>query len=85
MSIISDVLSIHRVYLCRIFKQETRENIGPYILKLRIEEAKRLLSTTNFKLYDISEMVGFTNQQQFSLAFKKCAGESPNKFRDKSQ
>lgn len=82
LSEIAEVLNLHKVYLCRLFKQETGENLVNYILKLRVEEAKRMMLSTNHKLYEIAEHVGYQNIQQFSVAFKKLTGITPREFRD---
>lgn len=79
---IADYINVHKVYLCRIFKEETGENVTQYILKARIEKSKELISSTNYKLYEISEQLGFTSPQQFSILFKKVTGITPNQFRD---
>lgn len=84
LSQIADALGLHKGYLCRLFKQETGENLTDYILRFRIDKAKQLILTTNLKLYEIAERTGFSSAQQFSLNFKKVAGMTPIEFRDKN-
>lgn len=83
LSQISKELNINKAYLCRIFKYETGENLTEYLNRVRIEQAKLLLSTTNHKMYEIAEMVGFSNNQHFNNSFKKVTGQSPLMFRNK--
>lgn len=68
-------------YLSQIFKQATGETITEYITNTRIERAKELLKTTDFKILEIAEMVGFDNPHYFSTAFRKHTGIHPQKFR----
>jgi two-component system response regulator YesN len=75
-------INVHKVYLCRIFKEETNENVTRYILKTRIDKSKEMMQSTNLKLYEISDNLGFTSPQQFSILFKKIEGVTPNQFRD---
>ncbi|MEL7566164.1 MAG: response regulator [Dehalobacterium sp.] len=82
LSEIAEALNLHRVYLSRLFKQETGENLFNYILKLRMEEAKRMMLSTNNKVYEIAEQVGYLSIQQFSAAFKKSTGLTPREFRN---
>lgn len=82
LSDVADVLGIHKVYLSRLFKEETGENISNFIIKVKIEKAKKMILSTNYKLYEISEQVGFKNSQQFSVVFKKYTGLTPLEFRD---
>ncbi|MBD7911222.1 response regulator transcription factor [Clostridium cibarium] len=75
-------INVHKVYLCRIFKEETGENVTQYILKARIEKSKEIILSTNYKLYEVSAKLGFSSPQQFSILFKKVTGITPNQFRD---
>jgi two-component system response regulator YesN len=79
---IAENINVHKVYLCRIFKEETGENVTQYILKARIEKSKEIILSTNYKLYEISDKLGFNSPQQFSILFKKVTGITPNQFRD---
>jgi two-component system response regulator YesN len=60
------------------FARETGETLTEYISRVRIEEAKRLFSTTPLKVYEVAEKVGFGNVEHFSRVFKKLAGASPS-------
>ncbi|GEA29743.1 response regulator transcription factor [Clostridium diolis] len=79
---IAENINVHKVYLCRIFKEETGENVTQYILKARIDKSKEIILSTNYKLYEISDKLGFNSPQQFSILFKKVTGITPNQFRD---
>lgn len=79
---IAESINVHKVYLCRIFKEETGENVTQYILNARIEKSKEIILSTNYKLYEISDKLGFNSPQQFSILFKKVTGITPNQFRD---
>ncbi|MFL0164390.1 response regulator transcription factor [Candidatus Clostridium helianthi] len=79
---IAENINVHKVYLCRIFKEETGENVTQYILRARIEKSKEIILSTNYKLYEISDKLGFNSPQQFSILFKKVTGITPNQFRD---
>lgn len=68
-------------YISLIFKQETGETITEYITRIRMEAAMELLKTTDFKVMEIAEMVGFENSYYFSTVFKKHTGIHPNKYR----
>lgn len=60
------------------FARETGETLTEYIARVRIEEAKRLFSTTRLKVYEVGERVGYQNVEHFSRVFKKVAGTSPS-------
>jgi two-component system response regulator YesN len=60
------------------FARETGETLTGYIARARVEEAKRLFSTTRLKVYEVAERVGFHNVEHFSRVFKKVTGASPS-------
>lgn len=68
-------------YLCRIFKSETGYSFKEYLHKLRIEKAQQLILETDYKYYEIAEMVGYKNYKYFSSYFNKIAGCSAKEYR----
>ncbi|MEK5024806.1 response regulator [Paenibacillus sp. FSL M7-1046] len=68
-------------YISLIFKKETGETITDYITKIRMGKAKELLQTTDLKVMEISERVGYENPHYFSTVFKKTVGVHPLKYR----
>ena len=52
-----------------------------YLDRIRITEAKRLLSTDEYKVYEVAEMVGYTNINYFHNKFKKYVGISPLNYK----
>ena len=67
--------------LQRIFKKETDVSISTFTLWARIERAKDLLATTNNTLQMIAEMTGYTEGNNFQLAFKRVVGCTPGEWR----
>ncbi|MCG8501186.1 MAG: AraC family transcriptional regulator, partial [Firmicutes bacterium] len=68
-------------YFSRFFSGEMGETFTDYIIKLRIEHAKELIKASNFKIYEIAEMVGYENQHYFSRIFKKVTGLTPQQYK----
>lgn len=74
-------LQLSRDYLFRLYKRETGRNLMDYLLDIRIQKAKELLMQTGkYKIYEISEMVGYPDYAYFSKLFKKQTGVSPKSF-----
>lgn len=82
---ISEMLYVTTNYFSRLFKKEAEEGCNEYIVRMRMEKAKSLLSTTTIKSGKIAFMVGYKDINYFSLAFKKTTGMSPKEFREKSR
>lgn len=81
VKIIAEKVFLHPVYLSKIYKMETSESLGDYIIRIRMEKALYLLKHTNKKIYEITTELGYQNPQYFSKMFKKHYGMTPNEYR----
>ena len=72
---------LSREYLMKLFKQEFGYGIHEYVQKIRMEKAKELLNDSNLKIQTISEMLGFSDKNYFSKAFKNYYHVSPTDSR----
>lgn len=79
---VSHYLGLSENHFSTQFRKEIGKNFLHYLTELRMEEAKRLMQTTNLKIYEICECVGYSNVEHFSRLFKKVTGQSPNTFRN---
>jgi AraC family transcriptional regulator len=61
-------------HFARLFKSTTGLAPHQYVIKCRIEEAKRLLAETEEALIDIGLQVGCTDQSHFTALFHKHVG-----------
>ncbi|MFV0528127.1 MAG: response regulator [Lachnospiraceae bacterium] len=71
---------LNQAYMSRIFKQYTGATFTDYLIELRMEKAKGLLRTGNYKVYEVSSMVGYRSEKSFFRIFKQYAGVSPSEF-----
>ncbi|MFS0776990.1 helix-turn-helix domain-containing protein [Neobacillus sp. 3P2-tot-E-2] len=76
-------IPMNPTYFCEYFKNLTGETVLDYVTKTRMEKAKKLLLTTDLKVYDIAQQVGYSDTKYFSKLFKKYFGEVPSKFKEK--
>lgn len=65
----------------RRFRQLLRLSPMDYVLSLRIQEAQRLLVTTNQSIGEISAATGFYDQSHFTKRFRKVTGMTPLSYR----
>lgn len=68
-------------YLSLSFKRKTGMTISRYIKKCRMEKAKELLRTTNMRLGEICDTLGFSSVSYFCQSFREYCGISPDKYR----
>ena len=79
---IGDYVGLSAAYLGEIFYREKGVRVGEYISRTRIDNAKKLLCSTNKKATQISEMVGFASPTYFNNVFKRYVGVTPKKYRE---
>lgn len=75
------VAHLHPVYLSKLFKQETGENVSNYISRKRLEKASQLLQGSQLRVNDIAQMVGYKKNQYFIQLFKVEYGVTPYQYR----
>ncbi|MBW4084329.1 response regulator [Paenibacillus sp. S150] len=68
-------------YLSVMFKKETGVKIVDYLTQIRMQKARELLRNPTYKIYEISEMVGYADSNHFSKYFKKIEGLFPLEYR----
>ncbi|MET3504606.1 AraC family transcriptional regulator [Halalkalibacter oceani] len=78
---IADHFFISPSYVCHIFKKDIGYSPMHYLLRCRIGEAKRLLLTTDLRIYEIARLVGYDNPNYFTMMFKEMTRETPTQFR----
>jgi AraC family L-rhamnose operon transcriptional activator RhaR len=78
---LADRLGIGERQFQRLFASRAGMSLTQYVQRLRIDEACRLLLTTDRKIHDIAEAVGYGHTPFFNSLFKKQMGVSPREFR----
>ena len=78
---LANIFGYNSAYLGKVFHQYTGENFNNYLDRIRITEAKRLLLLDEYKVYEVAEMVGYSNINYFHNKFKKYVGISPLSFK----
>lgn len=68
-------------YLSQLFKQQTGTNFIDYVTRLRLKEAKRLLSSTTLRISEIAERLGYSDLAYFTNIFKKICQVTPSEYR----
>lgn len=83
---IANEVYLTTIYLSNIFKKETGCTVMEYVTRLRMKEARELLSQSPaIKIKDIAERLGYRNVQSFIRYFKIYYGVTPVEFRRNSK
>ena len=72
-------LNVSRSYLSHQFKRETGWSLTDFIAQQKIDEAIRLMQTTDMTLAEIAYQLAFSSQSYFHATFKKITGINPGK------
>lgn len=82
LSSVADYLYVSSNYLSRIFKQEVGESFIEYVIRGKMFEAKRLLETSTYKVYEIANELNYKDVNYFTKTFKKTFGVTPSEYRE---
>ena len=82
---IAPLFGYNSSYLGKIFNKKVGEGFNIFVDKVRIKHSKELLLTTDLKVYEIAEKVGYKNVDYFHTKFKKYVEMSPAEFRKKNK
>lgn len=69
-------------YLSSFFKQKSGDSFSNYVIKIKMQKAAQLLKGIDYKTYEISSMVGYSNTQNFTRTFKNFYGMTPREYRN---
>lgn len=79
---IADHVYLHPVYVSKIYKLETGDNLSDYVNRVRMDKASYLLKNGHDKIYEIATQLGYQRPHSFNHAFKKHYGMTPQEYRD---
>jgi len=82
---IAEKVNVSYSWFRRIFKQYTGLSPSQYILELKIQKSKELLTNTLNSSQEIAFEAGFDNSDYFCTVFKKRTGMTPVKYREFTQ
>lgn len=80
---LADQFAVSSRTLIRRFKGATGVPPATYLQKLRVEEAKVLLETTDYTIENTANLVGYDDVSSFRKCFIKHTSLSPNSYRNR--
>lgn len=81
---IANAVGVSRFHFARQLKQSTGFAPHQYLVQMRIERAKQLLSATTLPIIEIAHATGFRAQSHFTAVFRRHVGVTPGQFRRES-
>jgi Response regulator containing CheY-like receiver domain and AraC-type DNA-binding domain len=80
---VADLVSLNQSYFCTLFKSETGYTFSDFVTRLRLRRAKELLLTSDDRVYEIAEAVGYSTARYFAKVFREVEGLTPREYRAK--
>lgn len=78
-------LGVSRTTLDRAFAGDIGLSPPKMLMRLRLDEAKRLMSSTDLTFAEISDRLGYCNAAYFTNIFRDSEGVTPREWRKRQQ
>lgn len=80
LEMIANELGLDMHYFSRLFRDSMGITPYQYVLRQRVEKAKKLLRNRELSITEIAQECGFTNASQLAYHFRKFVGISPKTY-----
>ena len=70
--------------LCHVFQNDCGKSVRAFIISIRLQNARKLLSSSTLPISQIAALCGFSDPNYFSAVFKTNVGCSPSQYRKHS-
>ncbi|MGH4140979.1 response regulator transcription factor [Clostridium sp.] len=77
---VAEKLTVSASYLSRNLKEGTNQTFHDFLNRYRVQKSIELLMSGEYRVYEISTLVGFTDYKHYSTVFKKYINASPLEF-----
>lgn len=78
---VAEVGGISKNYVSKVFRAHLDMSYIEYVTMVRMDKARTLLRTTDLKINDIAEQVGYINPVSFRRVFREKYGENASQYR----
>ncbi|MDO5702917.1 MAG: AraC family transcriptional regulator, partial [Lachnospiraceae bacterium] len=79
---LADQVGLSRAYFSKLFVKETGQTPSEYLMEVRINKAKEMLSEDMVTVSEVAERCGFVNDSHFIRVFHARTGSTPAAFRN---
>ncbi len=80
LDLIASDLGVSLSFLSRKFKETTSMTFLDMLNKYRVQKSIELLNTGKYRVYEVSDMIGFNEYKHFCNVFKRYTNVSPTEF-----
>lgn len=79
----AELVNVTPEYLSKLFSKEMDINFSTFLRNFRISHAKRMILLGEYRMHEIAQLTGFSDQKYFNRVFKEVCGESPSSFKQR--
>jgi AraC family transcriptional regulator len=80
LDVMAEVTGMNPFHFARTFRRQFGETPHRYVLRRRIDRARRLLSETETPLVEVALACGFGSQSHFTSTFRRQVGVTPSQY-----
>ncbi len=77
----AEIASMSAYHFSKVFHKTTGFSFQDFLMKTRVEKARDLLDSTNLRVSDIAQSVGFSTESLLARGFRKLTGTTPCQYR----
>ena len=81
LGVLAEEFHLNPQYISQLFKSEIGVGFLAYLTGIRMEQAKKLLLTTDLPVAEVAERCGYGDYRVFTKMFKKNEGTTPTQYR----
>lgn len=81
LAMVSNHVSLNYAYFSNLFKKNVGKGFAEYLRDVRMDKARRLLGETEYKIVEITPLVGYESYKSFTRAFREVMGMQPTEYR----
>jgi AraC family transcriptional regulator len=78
---LAEVVQLSSHHFGKLFKQSMGVSPYQYVLKCRVEKAKKLLVNRQLSIVEVGQLVGFYDQSHFNNVFRRYSNMTPRQYR----
>jgi len=82
---VARAVNLSAFYFCKTFKSATGMSFTEFLARVRVEKARHLLLDSQKQIIEAAYEAGFQSLSQFYRVFRRIAGETPTRYRERSQ
>jgi AraC family transcriptional regulator len=83
LDVLSGLVGLSRFHFCTAFRKATGTTTHAWLVNLRMERARQLLSDPALAVTDVALAVGYETPSAFTASFRKVTGVTPRAFRQR--